>query len=101
MPDEWEAQHGLNANDANDRNNVNEEGYTMLEVYMNDIVEHITQQQYEGGTVMGDDNEDTGVTEICPHSVIRNDIFYTLQGVPAKHPSKGIYIINGKKIIVK
>ena len=101
MPDEWEAQHGLNANDANDRNNVNEEGYTMLEVYMNGIVEHITQQQYEGGTVMGGDNEDTGVTEICPHSVIRNDIFYTLQGVPAKHPSKGIYIINGKKIIVK
>jgi pectate lyase len=37
MPDEWEIEHGLNHNDANDRNNITEDGYTMLEKYLNGI----------------------------------------------------------------
>lgn len=33
---------------------------------------------------------------------INNDVWYTLQGVPVKTPTKGgIYILNGKKILVK
>ena len=27
--------------------------------------------------------------------------YYTLQGVKVNHPSKGVYIVNGKKVVVK
>ncbi|TZF82065.1 T9SS type A sorting domain-containing protein [Pedobacter sp. BS3] len=37
MPDDWEISHGLNPNDAADRNTINVDGYTMLEVYLNAI----------------------------------------------------------------
>jgi pectate lyase len=37
MPDSWEKKNGLNANDAADRNSVSENGYTMLEKYLNSI----------------------------------------------------------------
>jgi pectate lyase len=37
MPDKWETKNGLNPNDANDRNNVAKDGYTMLEKYLNSI----------------------------------------------------------------
>ena len=53
MPDEWEQSHGLNANDAADRNALNEDGYTRLEEYMNSLVADITNGQYEGGEPMG------------------------------------------------
>ncbi|MBC7947371.1 MAG: pectate lyase [Chitinophagaceae bacterium] len=39
MPDAWETKKGLNTHDPNDRNKVNAEGYTMLEVYLNELVE--------------------------------------------------------------
>ena len=42
MPDDWEISHGLNPNDPNDRNIVNSDGYTNLEVYLNSLVEVIT-----------------------------------------------------------
>lgn len=53
MPDEWEKAHGLNPNSAADGNLVNEEGYTMLEVYLAELVEDITLAQVEGGEVEG------------------------------------------------
>jgi pectate lyase len=37
MPDLWETKHGLNPQNADDRNKVGEDGYTMLEKYMNNI----------------------------------------------------------------
>ncbi|WP_346857806.1 pectate lyase [uncultured Draconibacterium sp.] len=37
MPDSWEKKNGLNPNDASDRNKIAENGYTMLEIYLNDI----------------------------------------------------------------
>ncbi len=42
MPDEWEISHGLNPNNPEDRNIVNSEGYTNLEVYLNSLVDVIT-----------------------------------------------------------
>lgn len=39
MPDAWETKKGLNPNDANDRNKVDSSGYTMLEIYLNELVE--------------------------------------------------------------
>ena len=37
MPDDWENKNGLNPNNAVDRNNIAEDGYTMLEKYINSI----------------------------------------------------------------
>ncbi|WP_345954294.1 pectate lyase [Mucilaginibacter sp. PAMB04168] len=37
MPDAWETANGLNKNDANDRNKVWSNGYTMLEIYLNQV----------------------------------------------------------------
>ncbi|WP_346857802.1 pectate lyase [uncultured Draconibacterium sp.] len=37
MPDVWEKKNGLNPNNASDRNKIAENGYTMLENYLNSI----------------------------------------------------------------
>jgi len=37
MSDLWETKHGLNPQNADDRNKVGEDGYTMLEKYINNI----------------------------------------------------------------
>ncbi len=44
MPDEWELANGLNANDAEDRNgDLDGDGYTNLEEYLNSIVPTVTE----------------------------------------------------------
>jgi hypothetical protein len=53
MPDAWETAHGLNPNDAADRNKLNNDGYTMLEVYMNSLVDNIMTAEILGGTPQG------------------------------------------------
>ena len=53
MDDNWEDLHGLDNTDATDGNRLNDEGYTMLEVYMNSLVASITEGQNEGGTPEG------------------------------------------------
>ena len=53
MPDDWETANGLNPNDATDGNQTTDEGYTMLEVYMNTLVADITAAQNEGGEETG------------------------------------------------
>jgi pectate lyase len=37
MPDEWESNNGLDPENADDRNKFGEDGYTMLEKYLNNI----------------------------------------------------------------
>ncbi len=37
MPDAWERSHGLNPNNSEDRNEVADDGFTMLEKYLNSI----------------------------------------------------------------
>lgn len=37
MPDDWEWENGLDSNDADDRNTIASDGYTMLEKYVNSI----------------------------------------------------------------
>ncbi|MBO4463899.1 MAG: pectate lyase [Prevotella sp.] len=53
MPDDWETAHGLNPSNKNDGNALNDEGYTMLEVYLNSLVADITAAQNEGGEPQG------------------------------------------------
>ncbi len=38
MPDKWEKKHGLNPDNADDRNLTNPDGYTALEVYLNSLM---------------------------------------------------------------
>ena len=40
IPDEWKKAHGLSLNDPNVANAVNAEGYTVLEVYLDSLVEY-------------------------------------------------------------
>lgn len=37
MPDAWELKNNLNPKNADDRNNIGKDGYTMLEIYLNSI----------------------------------------------------------------
>ncbi len=41
MPDSWELSNGLNPDDPADRNTIGSDGYTMLEEYLNDLVDEI------------------------------------------------------------
>jgi hypothetical protein len=52
MPDDWETAHGLNPNSAADGNTftLSSEGYTNLEIYLNSLVETITNDQNADGT---------------------------------------------------
>lgn len=49
--------------------------------------------------------EDGTATMIVPMSMIEDaeetDAYYNLQGVKVAHPTKGIYIKNGKKVVIK
>lgn len=48
-----------------------------------------------------DGNISTGIEEVITVGFGENDVIYNLQGVGVKNPEKGIYIVNGKKIVVK
>lgn len=42
----------------------------------------------------------TGIKEVkADHAA--SDVYYTLSGVRVAHPQKGIYIVNGKKVVLK
>lgn len=47
-----------------------------------------------------DGNEITGIKELETEN-LNNDKYYNLQGIEVAHPVKGVYIHNGKKVIVK
>lgn len=50
MPDHWEITHGLNPNDATDRNRVTSSGYTALEVYLNSLMGEIIPLEFPSST---------------------------------------------------
>lgn len=43
----------------------------------------------------------TGINTVSKNPVVEDGVYYNLQGVAVKNPSKGLYILNGKKVIVK
>ena len=53
MPDEWEIANELDPNDAADRNKCHESGYTMLEMYLAELVEDMTAAQEADGWTEG------------------------------------------------
>lgn len=70
MPDTWENQNGLDSSNPEDRNLRNEEGYTMLEVYLASLVADITQSQYENSEVRGEEGEAYDPNEISTDATI-------------------------------
>ena len=46
------------------------------------------------------EDETTGIQNVAPSSVA-NGKYYNLMGVEVAHPTKGVYIVNGKKVVVK
>ncbi len=43
----------------------------------------------------------TGIKMIQQHSTGQNDVYYNLQGQRVDNPGKGLYIKNGKKVVIK
>lgn len=66
--------------------------------------ESVMPAQFAKMTLVFDDlvdgNETTGIKELETKKM-NNNKYYNLQGIEIAHPVKGIYIHNGKKIIVK
>ena len=103
IPDEWEDVNSLNKNDINDGKIIASNGYTHLENYLNSLVADITIKQNEGGTLMSGQQiygEYSGILSYNSGPFF-NGKFYNLQGLAVNHPTSGIYIQNGKKILVK
>jgi len=49
----------------------------------------------------GGDGGTTAINTALKNPIVEDGLYYTLQGVAVKNPSKGIYILNGKKVFVK
>ena len=47
------------------------------------------------------DDETTGVTSIEKGQLTIDNAWYNLNGQKVLNPSKGLYIVNGKKVIIK
>ena len=59
--------------------------------------------QAAGGrlTISFDDEETTGIARVNGESVATDGAIYTLNGVRVEKPTKGLYIVNGKKVVIK
>lgn len=64
--------------------------------------------QYEGKTLKFvfdidgyEDGNTTGIDQIDANETTGTPVYYNLQGQRVDHPQKGIYIVNGKKVVLK
>ena len=48
-----------------------------------------------------DESETTSISEIETMRNVGNETFYNLNGQKVQNPTKGLYIVNGKKVIIK
>lgn len=48
-----------------------------------------------------DDSQTTGITSVNTRTGLENGYYYSLQGCRMRNPQKGLYIVNGKKVMVK
>lgn len=48
-----------------------------------------------------EDSETTGVLDVQKHTTQSDNVYYNLRGMQVDKPTKGLYIMNGKKVIVK
>lgn len=64
-------------------------------------VSAITNPLTARGNIFIDFNEPTGVSEMKVMKTIENHEVYNLAGQRVAQPTKGLYIVNGKKVLVK
>lgn len=62
MPDSWENANGLNPADASDRNTKNNTGYTMLELYLNSLIQNSFPTDLTSPAITSSGNLDANVT---------------------------------------
>lgn len=48
-----------------------------------------------------EDSETTGILDVQKHTTQSDNVYYNLRGMQVNKPTKGLYIMNGKKVIVK
>ncbi len=99
MPDEWEIANGLNPNDQADGPATAENGYTNLENYLNSLVAHIVEGGNAGGTLLAGQEEFGAGVEAIEGSDASCGKAYGINGLPATESTRGIVIVNGKKIL--
>jgi len=54
-----------------------------------------------GARTLSLDDETTGVQELKNSRIEKLKSYYDLQGRKVAQPTKGLYIVNGKKVIIK
>ena len=83
---------------------------TPIENFTNDVVYNLLAEaapgiwflsaETEGHPVLYDTGIVSGITETAA-SVVKQNNYYDLQGRKVNRPSKGIYIVNGQKVLVR
>ncbi len=54
-----------------------------------------------GANFLGFDTETTGISGVAAQKASSNGVYYNLAGQKVQNPTKGLYIVNGKKVIIK
>ena len=120
MSDTWEDANGCDPTDPSDASEIGDDGYTNIENYLNSLVRNITNHQGDNGTLQGyiiyedgstsitgikdvnagqaasDGHTDRNIYSINGSLIKANATAADLDNLP-----KGIYILNGKKVVVK
>lgn len=93
IPDDWEKANGLNANDKTDGNKLNQAGYTMLEVYLDELVSSTFTEVNKDETIpVGFKLEQNFPNPFNPETVI------TYQIPKSAHVKLQVYDSLGRKI---
>jgi hypothetical protein len=95
IADAWEQANGGDL-DPNAYTVDTKGWYTNLEVYINSLVADITSQQNADGTLTD------GISAIISRPIVSpHHQYYTLQGREVTAPTRGIYIHDGKKRVIR
>ena len=95
MPDDWEKKHNLNPNSADDRNNVGGDGYTMLEEYLNSLIDGQATDIRGAAADMSPSTRE-GLFQICPTSINKTVNFHYQIGCHGLVTLK-LYTVTGQK----
>ena len=51
--------------------------------------------------VFDDEQETTAIESVAPKAIPTDNVYYNLRGQRVAQPTKGLYIVNGKKVVIK
>lgn len=64
-------------------------------------IEDVSVNQSESKLRVYVDNTATSIDGITNNPVVKDEAYYNLQGVKVQHPQHGVFIHNGKKVVLK